>query len=99
MSYPRSGFPPEVASVFEALRDEVTFLHGIWGEYEQLFGTRESIAALNATAPGAFSLIGYVFRHELVMTLSRITDPKATGKKENLTLQRLLHVVTEHSRN
>jgi hypothetical protein len=31
------------------------------------------------------------------MTFSRVTDPKATGKKENLTLQRLLHVVTEHS--
>jgi hypothetical protein len=99
MSHPRTGFPPEVGSVFEALRNEVTFLHGIWDAYEQLFGTPESVATLKDTAPGAFSFIAYVFRHDLVMTVSRITDPKATGKKENLTLGRLLHVVTEHSDN
>lgn len=95
MPHPRSGFPAEVSRIFEALRNEVTFLHGIWDAYEQLFGNQECVAALQATASGAFSLIGYVFRHELVMTFSRITDPKVTGRKENLTLQRLLHVVKE----
>jgi hypothetical protein len=97
MALSRSSSPLEVGTIFEALRNEVTFLHGIWDAYDQLFGTQEAVAALNETAPGAFSLIGYVFRHELVMAFSRITDPKATGKKENLTLQRLLHVVSEHT--
>jgi AbiU2 len=94
------GFPPEVQEVFDALRNEVTFLHGNWDAFHQLFGTPESVAALNETAPGAFRLIRFVFRHEFIMAISRITDPKATGygkkAKENLTLKQLLHVIGEH---
>ena len=95
LNFPKPpGFPPEVREVFGALRSEVTFLHGVWDTYEQLYGTEDSVAALNGTAPGAFSFLGYVLRHNLLMTICRITDPKQTGKKENLTLDRLLHVIT-----
>lgn len=93
------GFTAEVREVFEPLRSEVTFLHGIWDTYEQLFGTKESIAALNSTAPGAFSFLGCVMRHDLIMTICRITDPKLMGKKENLTLARLLDVIPKQSQN
>lgn len=89
------GFAPESREVFDALRTEVTFLHGLWDTYEQLFGTEESVAVLNSTAPGAFSFLGYVIRHNIVMTICRITDPKRTGKKDNLTLDRLRHVISE----
>lgn len=95
LNFPKPpGFPPEVREVFDALRGEVTFLHEIWDTYEQLFGTEESVAALNDTAPGAFAFLGYVLRHDLVMTICRVTDPKGTGKRENLTLDRLLHVIS-----
>jgi AbiU2 len=95
LNFPKPpGFPPEVREVFGALRDEVTFLHGVWDIYAQLYGTEDAVAALNGTAPGAFSFLGYVLRHDLFMTICRITDPKQTGKKENLTLDRLLHVIT-----
>jgi hypothetical protein len=97
---PKPGFPPEVRDVFDALRNEVTFLHGNWDAFQQLFGKPESVAVLNGTAPGAFLLIRYAFRHGLVMAFSRITDPKTTGSgkkaKENLTLKQLLHVVSQH---
>ncbi|SFH92051.1 hypothetical protein SAMN05421753_10414 [Planctomicrobium piriforme] len=98
LNFPKPpGFPPEVREVFGALRNEVTFLHGIWDTYAQLYGTEDSVAALNGIAPGAFSFLGYVLRHDLFMTICRITDPKQTGKKENLTLERLLHVIKGQS--
>src|SRR5205085_2922820 len=70
------GFPPEVRVVFEGLRQEVTFLHANWDAFKQLYGTEESVAALNQTAPGAFQLIGFLFRREFIMGISRLTDPK-----------------------
>jgi hypothetical protein len=97
---PKPPFPPEVRAVFDTLRDEITFLHGNWDAFQQLFGTQESIAALNDVAPGAFTLIHYAFRHSMIMSISRITDPKTTGfgkkSKNNLTLKQLLHVLGEH---
>jgi hypothetical protein len=92
----KTGFPAQVREIFDALRNEVTFVHGNWEAFQQLYGSPESVAALNETAPGAFRLIRFIFRHEFIMAFSRITDPKATSGKENLTLKQLLHVVGDH---
>jgi hypothetical protein len=94
------GFPPEVREVFEALRHEVAFLHACWDAFKQLYGTEESVAALNDTAPGAFQLIGFLFRREFIMGVCRLTDRKDSRVRkvvmENLTLKQLLHLVGEH---
>src|SRR5687768_9255530 len=99
----RPGLPPEVRKVFDVLREEVVRLHANWDAFQQLFGDPESVAALNSVAPGAFALLHHNFRHELVMGVCRITDPKETrvrgNVKENLTLERLLHVVRENSQD
>jgi hypothetical protein len=97
---PKPGFPPAVKEVFDALRQEVTYLHSNWDTFKQLYGTQESVDALNGVAPGAFSLIGLVFRREFITAACRIADQKAFGSgpraKENLTLKQLLHVVKEN---
>jgi hypothetical protein len=97
---PKPGFPPAVKDVFDALRQEVSYLHANWDAFHQLYGTQESVDVLNSIAPGAFSLIGYIFRREFIVAVYRITDRKAFGHgknaKENLTLKQLLHVVGEN---
>lgn len=93
---PKPPFPKEVKVIFDALRSEVTLLHSYWEEYQELFGSKKSIAALNGVAAGAFGLIGYTFRHEMIMAFSRITDPKKTCGKDNLTFNQLLHVLRQH---
>jgi hypothetical protein len=86
----QSDLPAEFDHIFKSLRQEITYLHGIWIVYRDLFGTPEAVAALDIT-PGGFSLIKIALLRELVMGVSRITDPKATAGKENLTLKQLLH--------
>jgi AbiU2 len=87
--------PTDVADVFEALSQVVTFLHGTWDVYRQLFGTPEAVEALNGVAPGGFRVIQYIVRREAVMGICRVTDRLATGSRENLTLRRLLHVIEQ----
>lgn len=97
---PNPGFPPAVKEIFDALRQEVTYLHSNWDTFQQLYGTQESVDALNGVAPGAFSLIGLVFRREFITAACRIADQKAFGSgpkaKENLTIKQLLHIVKEN---
>ena len=94
------GFPPDVSEVFEALRQEVSFLHANWDAFKQLYGSEESVAALNETAPGAFQLIGFLFRREFIMGICRLTDPKDSKVRgvvmDNLTLKQLRHLVGQH---
>lgn len=100
MPLTKPGFPPQVSEVFEPLRNETTFLHANLEVVKELFGKQESIQILHEVAPGAFTLIRHAFRHEIIMALSRITDPKTTGKgknaKENLTIKQLIHVIAQN---
>ena len=51
---PKPGFPPDVQEIFDALRQEVAYLHSNWDTFKQLYGTQDSVDALNGVAPGAF---------------------------------------------
>ena len=92
-------FPPEIKAVFDALRHQIELLHAYWDAYRQLFGSTESVAALNEVAAGAFGLVRYAFCEEMVIAFSRLTDPKKTSGKENLTLEQLVDVVSQHCDN
>jgi hypothetical protein len=98
-----TGFPKEISEIFEALCQELVSLHAYWDAFKQLYETKEDVAVLNATAPGAFALIQYLIRRELIMGICRITDPKESRARRsvaaNLTLKQLLHVVSQHCRD
>ncbi len=100
MSIPdKHPYPPEVRTVYEGLRDEVCTLYTIWDSYEQLYGTEERIAVLNKTASGAFGLIQGLFRNEFIMGICRLTDPEKTGKFENLTIDHLMSVIHDKTKD
>jgi len=98
----KPGLPAGVGEIFVPLRREIGNLHGYWHVFQALFQQPETTEAIKIT-PGTFGLIRLVFRHEIIMGFSRISDPKTTGKgknaKENLTLKQLLHVVTENCKD
>ena len=95
----KPGLPAGVDEIFVPLRREIGNLHGYWHVFQALFQQPETPEAIKVT-PGTFGVIRLVFRREIIMAFSRITDPKTTGKgnnaKENLTVKQLLHVVTEN---
>jgi hypothetical protein len=85
--------PDPLKVVFNALNNEISYLHGTWDVFHELFGSEESVDVLNKVAPGAFRLIRETLRNELLLAVCRITDPKQSMGKQNLTVKQLLDVV------
>lgn len=82
--------PPQVASVYNALSKEVTWLHGRWICYRQLFAESERrIEMLNECASTFFFFIQDVLIGEVQVCLSKLTDPAKTGRHDNLSLEQL----------
>lgn len=82
--------PIPVAEVYEELKNEVTWLHGRWIIYGQLFGKSERrIEMLNDCASAFFFIVQNVLLGEVQVALSKLTDPATTGKHENLSLEQL----------
>lgn len=85
--------PNGLNEVYDALCQEVTFLHATCKIFLQLFGHSEKRAdLLHMMLPDFSSVIFDVLRNEIVMSLSRLTDPRCVAGRENLCLRRL----TEH---
>ncbi len=87
---PAKPIPPEVAPVYDALRSEVTWLHGRWICYRQLYAeSPKRIELLNESAGTFFYIIQDLLFDEVQVTLSKLTDPAKMGKHENLSLEQL----------
>lgn len=86
--------PSETRAVFEALQDEVIWLHAKFNIHRQLFGTSEErINLLNDFGPDLFQIIYDGLLHDVFLTLTRLTDPATTFKKHNLSLERLTKMI------
>jgi hypothetical protein len=86
--------PSEIDGIWSFLHKEVTWLHGRWRMYRQLYGTSEArVDALNRVAPTFFATLQNVLVDEVQLTLSRLADPARTGRRENLTLATLLETL------
>lgn len=94
MTTNHSSTGTDVQQVFKNLQDELLWLNAKWKIYRQLFGTSEErIAILNDFAPDFFQLVHDGLILDLLVTMSRMTDPAKTRKKENLTLDRLMSML------
>ena len=74
--------------------------HGLWNdrawawirlqEYRELFGNTEHVELLNALTGGAFLRdIQHILWDDLMLRVTRLTDPIGSGGKSNLTVRRL----------
>lgn len=82
--------PTAIAEVYDELRSEVTWLHGRWICYRQLFAhSPKRIELLNESASTFFFIIQDVLLDEVQVSLSKFTDPAKSGKHENLSLEQL----------
>ena len=84
----------ELGRTYDALWQQVAWVHGKWSDYVDLFGTKESrIELLNQAAPAFFRLVEDSLWENVLLHIARLTDPPATGRKQNLTLQRLPELI------
>lgn len=89
--------PPEISSVYEELCSEVTWLHGRWICYRQLFAhSPKRIDLLNEVASAFFFILQDVLLDEVQVALSKLTDPAKTRNHKNLSLEQLQERLVAH---
>jgi len=93
----------DLGSIYNVLYNDVSWLHVKWGQYRQLFAKSERrIDVLNQAAGHFFRLLQDALFENVLLDLSRLTDPVQTGSgrkaQQNLSLQRLPSVVPDSLR-
>jgi len=84
----KMGF--ELGSLYNSLYNEIIWLHYKWSEFEELYGTKESrIQLINQSAPFFFFIIQKVLWENILLGITRITDPTKSRGKKNVTIQAL----------
>lgn len=80
----------ELGTIYCALWQEVAWVHAKWSDFVTLFGTKKSrVDLLNAAAPAFCRLVQDSIWENVLLHIARLTDPPATARKQNLTIQRL----------
>ncbi len=76
--------------IFDKLDQEIIWLHAKYRIFFQLFAhSEERIRFLSEKAPGFFRVTQDVLLHDIILSLSRLTDPPITRGKENLSIRTL----------
>jgi AbiU2 len=72
---------------FHALWLDVTWLHIKWSQFVEIFGTDAArITLLNRAAGSFFRIVEGIFLNDVMLNLTRLTDPSRSVKKPNLTI-------------
>jgi hypothetical protein len=80
---------------FHALWLDVTWLHIKWSQFVEIFGTTpERIDLLNRAAPSFFRIVEDIFWQDIMLHLSRLTDPAKSFGKENLSIVGLADLIS-----
>lgn len=80
----------EFGAVFHGLRNDRALALMRLQEYRELFGSNEHVELLNAISGGAFLWdIQRILWDDMMLRVTRLTDPICTAGKSNLTVQRL----------
>jgi hypothetical protein len=84
----------ELGAIYNALWQQLAWLHSKWAEYVDLFGMKESrVSLMNEVAPRFFRLVQDSLWDDVLIHVARLTDPPKSAGRANLTIQRLPLVV------
>src|SRR5690349_12883241 len=80
----------DFAGTVTRLGEEIVLLHDAWTQYKYLFAASpERVDLLNACARWFFALSQMALFREILLGISRLTDPLEQGKHTNLVLASL----------
>jgi hypothetical protein len=79
----------DIDRIYDPLKTEAVWAHAKWQIWRGLYGGRGRIEILRASAAGFFSILQDTLFDDVLMAISRLTDPRGSGKRENLTLDHL----------
>ena len=91
MSSNKKGFPSDLQDLWDELSKDVTLLHARWIIFKQLYATdEERVALFNKIAGTFFGLLKGILIDDIILGLSRLTDPPKSMRHENLVLEQLI---------
>lgn len=91
-----SSMGQELGASFYELHRKLVELHVLWQQYRQLFGDDpDTVHLLNRTSGLFFKIVQDELWDSVLLGVSRMTDPPATGKKKNLTVQSLPPLISD----
>jgi hypothetical protein len=70
--------------------DELVWLHDSWEQYKTLFHSTERVTLLNVCARWYFGSTQRLLLREVILGISRLTDPLEIGGRTNLVIRTLL---------
>jgi hypothetical protein len=83
--------PAEIAEIWTHINDETVMVHAYWITFMDLFGgPNEQLEILDQSAGFFFNVIQDALATDIQLTLSKVSDPAMTFKKENATVRHLL---------
>ncbi|HYD48679.1 MAG TPA: hypothetical protein VEB21_10045 [Terriglobales bacterium] len=86
----------ELGAVFYRLFNDTGTLHILWDQFVILFATkRERLSILNRSAGTFFRLVQNMLWQHTLLTLCRLTDPKTTAGKANLSIRCIPDLVND----
>lgn len=75
---------------FERLRVDMMEVCVRWGMWKKLYGSGADLKLLDAIAPSFFSTLFAILVNDVILSISRLTDPTATSGRQNLVLRTLI---------
>jgi hypothetical protein len=79
----------ELGSLYDAMWQQVAWLHTKWEQYVELYGTKESrLTLLNQAAPLFFRVVQDTLWEDVLLHIARLTDSPESMKKANLSIRR-----------
>lgn len=87
---------PGLGKIYNSLWNELAWLHIKWNEYRELYGTSpKRINLLNSAAPLFFRIVQDNLWEEVLLSLTRLTDPPKSRGKGNLTINAIPELIQE----
>lgn len=80
----------ELGLIYNRLYNEILLIHHKWSEFETLYGRDdETIELMTDIAPFFFWVVQYNLFNDVILSITRITDPIKSVGKNNLTIRLL----------
>jgi hypothetical protein len=86
----------EIEKIYKPLYQDICYIHTKWGIFRQLYvSDKNTVDILNKSGALFFRITQELLVDDIVLSLSRLTDPSKTFKKDNLSLEQLVDAIDE----
>lgn len=86
----------ELGPLYDAMWQQVAWLHQKWEQYVELYGTKESrLTLLNQAAPLFFRVVQDTLWEDVLLHIARLTDRPTSVGNPNLSIRRFPGVIED----